>query len=76
MMAKGHLAERELEIVSPRLTQLREALHQQWENALPGSEDVERECKHLIRAVRMLERLFQKDIDGAAIARSKMTEES
>lgn len=69
-LAEGEKAERELEILQPRLDLLRMACHDEWEDAT--SPEIERECKQTLRVVRNIERLFQTAINGAKQARKKL----
>ena len=69
MLRVGRATEQEYEIVAPRFKAVRESIHAQWEDS---SDEMSAELKRLLRAVKMLERLFTSDIDGMRIAEDKL----
>ena len=72
-LQRGVKAERELEIIEPRLAALKISCHDQWEQSKDA--DADAEIKRLLRSINMLERLFKREINAGKQAKQKLGEE-
>lgn len=71
----GLESERELEILKPRFDALRDSIHRQWASTTPDQGALDVELKRLLRAINMLEQLFQRDVAGKKLAEDKLKSE-